>query len=149
MRRVFFVRPDCFFLPLANFIFLLLRCCELGRKHISSLLHIATSYSALHTSTCFSMLRHTSLFALLSCQPSRIARFTVASNTPAAFALPFIGSRNLANSRKQYSTGSTGAGVSGTSKAPATKNVQGNFKVCSGPLCVCVSVCVLTKEPFF
>ncbi|KAF9105308.1 Biotin/lipoate A/B protein ligase [Mortierella sp. GBA35] len=75
------------------------------------------------------MLRHSPLFALLGCQSSRIARPVVFTSTPASFALLFTGSRHVA-SQKRYSTDTSAAAApAGTSKTPATKNVQGNFKV--------------------
>ncbi|KAF9095661.1 Biotin/lipoate A/B protein ligase [Mortierella sp. AD031] len=75
------------------------------------------------------MLRHSPLFALLGCQSSRIARPVVFTSTPASFALLFTGSRHVA-CQKRYSTDTSAAAApAGTSKTPATKNVQGNFKV--------------------
>lgn len=73
------------------------------------------------------MIRRSPLFALLGCQASRITRPVVFSTSPASFALLFTGSRHV-TSRKQYSTGAT-ASEGGAVKTPATKNVQGNFKV--------------------
>ncbi|KAF9910298.1 Biotin/lipoate A/B protein ligase [Linnemannia zychae] len=76
------------------------------------------------------MLRHSPLFALLGCQSSRIARPAFAfTNSPASFALLITGSRHVANSRKLYSTSPAAPPAAATSKAPATKNTQGNFKV--------------------
>ncbi|KAF9131595.1 Biotin/lipoate A/B protein ligase [Mortierella sp. 14UC] len=76
------------------------------------------------------MLRHSSLFALLGCQSLRIARPEVVFTcSPASFALLFTGSRNVASSRKLYSTSPAAPHAAAASKAPATKNVQGSFKV--------------------
>ncbi|KAF9922135.1 Biotin/lipoate A/B protein ligase [Linnemannia zychae] len=83
------------------------------------------------------MFRHSSLFTLLDLQSTRIARTAVfTASTPASIALLVSGSRHV-GIQKQYSTSNTisatttaaPSAVGNLPKAPATKNVQGNFKV--------------------